>query len=431
MTYNIIKNNLKYVTSIVFLFVFVFVISKPMEFFPDSEGYINMSIIRSATYPIFLYVINNIFGSYFNIATCFFQISFGLLAVYFFVNKLKKHLKINPLWYLVLTLILLIPYVYNHTIANRLLSEAISYPLYLIIITHYISLFISKETKHLIMALPLLFLLILTRSQFLYLIPIGILILVWICYKDSSFKQNIWLLLLLMCFPFIISIADKTYHKIKHDHFVSTPWKGIHLITPAFYVADRVDVSLFENKEEQLFFKATYIQLSNKKLNINHLEEKYKAHTISPFINHYSEIANHTVLTEGEKLTNSNLTTNETYIKIDSLTKSMAFPLILDNLKQWGTIYIKNIAHGFGNLKFLLLYFILLVYSLFSFLKKASNENKLFVLILVLIFSNIAFIAIGIHTIKRYTFYNDWVLFLMIFVLLDSFSSIKKRGIQN
>ena len=430
MTYNITNNNLKHITSIVFLFVFVFVIIKPMEFFPDSEGYINMSIIRSATYPLFLYIIKSIFGSYFNIATCFFQITLGLFAVYFFVSQLKKNIQINAFWYLCLSIILLIPYIYNHNIANSFLSEAVSYPLYLIVVAHYISLFISKETKHLIIALPLLFLLIGTRSQFIFMIPIGVLILAWISYKNASFKKNAWLLLLLMCFPFITSIADKTYHKIKHNHFVNTPWTGIVLISPALYVANEDDLSIFKSKEESQFFEMAYKQLSEKKLNIHHLSTQSKGNKISTFISQYSEIANNTVLKVGKNLTDPNLDANETFIKIDTLTRKMAFPLILKNNKQWLKLYIKNIVHGFGNSKIMLLYFILLIYSLISLQKKASNENKLFVLILALTFFNISLIAIGIHTIKRFTFYNDWGLFLIIFVLLNTFSLIKKEKLN-
>ncbi|MCK5401786.1 MAG: hypothetical protein KAJ28_09130 [Flavobacteriaceae bacterium] len=427
MTYNLSENYLKNITFIIFLLVFVFVINKPIELFPDSEGYLNMYIFRSATYPLFLSLIKTIFGSLFNIATIFIQILIGIYSIYFFVNTLKKNININPIWCLGLTIILLIPYIYNHNVANRFLSEALSYPLYLIVVTHYISLLITEKTKYILYAFPILFLLLMTRSQFIFMIPVGILILIWVSFKNKVFKQNIWLFLVLFCFPFLVSTADKTYHKIKHGHFVNTPWTGIHLITPAFYVANKEDASIFNTSEERLFFETTYKQLSEKKLNINHLNLKRNTDEITPFITYYSEIANHTVLTVGENLSDTKLTKNKKYITVDELTKNMTIPLILNNFKRWFNIYIKNIIHAFGNSKYVLLYLILFAYSLFGLKKNDSSKNKLIALIILLTFSNIALVAIGMHTIKRFTFYNDWVLFLIIFVLLDTINSFNKK----
>ena len=119
------------------------------------------------------------------------------------------------------------------------------------------------------------------------MVPIGVLILAWISFKNKKVRKNALFFLVLICFPVIISMADKTYHKIKHGYFVNTPWTGIHLITPAFYVSDIEDESIFESKAERLFFKTTYDQLTKKNLNINHLNLRSYEDNISHYLKYF------------------------------------------------------------------------------------------------------------------------------------------------
>ncbi|MGY0393094.1 hypothetical protein ACW5R3_11130 [Bizionia sp. KMM 8389] len=423
MRFNFREKHFQTLTYLFFGFSFIFIMLKPLQFANDSEGYLNISIIRSAPYPIFLAAIKFIFGSYFNIATVFFQACLGLFSCHYLLKTLKTYVKLQAVWYFLIGLILLIPYLYHHAVANKVLSEALAYPLYLLITAEFIKILKTKTIKNYGVLFPLLLLLLLTRKQFLFLVPIGLIVTTYLSFTTKRHKQLLPVALFFIVLPLIVSVIDRTYHKFQHQHFVETPWSGIHFITPAFYVADSSDVSLFETAESQSLFKETYSQLAQKQLNIHHLKPTDKKDMVLPYISKYAEIANHTVLPVGLEVTGPHLTEDIGYITVDKITRSMTLPLISNNFKPWLQLYIKNVINGFGNAKYMLIYLILLIYALISTYKNPTFKNELISFLLLLTCANICLVAIGMHTLKRFTFYNDWTLFLVIFILLSNFNT--------
>ena len=103
----------------------------------------------------------------------------------------------------------------------------------------------------------------------------------------------------------------------------------------------------------------------------------------------------------------------------------MTPPLILNNWKLWIKLYIKNFLNAFNNTKYALLIFIILFFSLIKLKKKPSKEIKFIFLGSLFLISNVLIIAIGMHTVKRFTFYNDWLIFLIIFILLNTLTKYK------
>ncbi len=396
-----------------------------MEFFNDSDGYLNMDIYRSAGYPIFLWLIKKIFGSQMDLATVILQMSIGIGCMYIFVTRLRHILKIPKLWYLLLAIIIATPYFYTLNLANNYLSEALTYPLYLLTVLFFLECFITKNVKKLWISIPVLIVLITTRNQFLFMVPIALLILVWLSIKEKSVKKYVWAGIAFLVLPIFTTLTDKTYHQVKHGYFVNTPWTGIHLLTPAFFVADEGDYQLYDSEEEQQFFKWIYAKLYHNHLNVNNLNEDGKYDASGFYSNHFTDIANATLYESGKELVGTNLNEDQKFIALDELTKKMAFPLVLDNFGLWFKLYVKNIINAFGNAKYASIYVILLLVSFISLLKRESDEYKLITLLTLMTLSNVALVAIGMHTIKRFTFYNDWVLFLIIFILLNTF--IKHR----
>lgn len=429
INYYMTEKHFKYILLSILVIVFVVAINNPVEVFPDSEGYLNMEIYRSAGYPVFLWILKSISGSYLDLATIFVQLLIGMFAIYSFVSRLKKLLVLHPFWYLLLTLIIAIPYVHNHQVGNSYLSEALTYPLYLLVTIGFLESVVTQSIRKIWLSLPILLVLIITRSQFLFMVPIAILIIIWISLEQKTFKKNTWLFLVLLAFPILTSILDKGYHQLKHGHFVNTPWTGIHLLTPAFYVADENDYSLYDNPEQIQFFKYIYVELNRKNLNIHNLDQEGQVDETAFYIEHFSEIANHTIFDSGKVLVGTNLSTDEQYISVDKLTKKMSFPLILDNIEPWSKIYIKNSIHAFGNSRYALLYLIIFIFGIVGVLKTERVEYRLITLLSLFTFGNVALVAIGMHTIKRFTFYNDWVLFFILFILMDGYLKHRKSSV--
>ena len=415
--------------TFIFLVVFLMVIKNPVIYYPDSQGYLDMSIIRSAGYPLFIAMIGFCFGNFFETALLIIQYSIGALAMIIVIKKLKTLLTLHRLWYIILTVILLMPYFFHNSIANRLLSEALAYPLYIIIVGFYVEALMTSKVKPLWFVLPLIFLLLLTRSQFLFIIPIGVIIVLKISVETKRTRFNLPLILAFFAMILMNSLADKTYHYAVHNSFVSTPWTGIHLITPAFFVADADDAAIFENSNENRYFKNVHDALTDKNLNINHLDTLgSKASSIDIYVHHFSEIANATIFEEGMALSDASLSRNDNIIAVDRLTKKMVFPLIRNNIKSYLKLNFRNFIHGFRDDKILIIFLLIFIVCTYKMIKpKTNSAYKLLFLVTGLALGNMALVSIGMHTISRFTFYNFWVLPFIFIILIDHFIKTVKN----
>ena len=417
--YSFFESKFKACISIIFFFVAILVFINPINLQPDSLGYIEMWFNRTPAYPLFVNGIEAIFGGYYKTALKSIQLLVGLTSVWYFITLLRKNISLYAFWYIVLTVILLIPYFYNHKIANTILTEAIAYPLYLLTTVHFLLFFLKERTKHLSYGLIFLFILLLTRKQFLYFIPIGIVLLLWISYQSKTIKKHILHLILLLALPFLVSLTDSTYHKIVHGHFTNTPWTGIHLLAPAMYVADKNDAAIYTSEEEKTYFNAIYAEVEENNYNeaaaISEGED-----VISHYIANFANIANGTIYPIGKERYEKKLSEDNALIRIDETTSAMAIPLIKDNFKKWFQLYIKNFSYGFENSKYVLLYVILFLFGISNIKVSTTNRYKVIAFITCITISNMAIVAVGMHALKRFIFYNDWVLFLVVFMLLDA-----------
>ncbi len=413
-----IENYFNYILFGIFSLTFFLVLLKPIELLKDSSGYLEMSLIRSPLYPIFINAIQNIFGDYFLTAAVCIQFLLLAIAVFFLISNFRKIFSLPSFWYLFLALLLLSPALYEVNVSSRILSEAIAYPLYLIVFCLFIQSFSETKIRPLLVSLPYLLLLLLTRGQFIYLAVVGFLLTLYILWKQKDAIRQSWILVTFILLPLIANFTDKTYHYVVHQHFVTTPWTGIHLITPALFVANESDVSVFSSKEEKSFFTDIYRQLEEKGLTLSSLKENNTESTIF-YIQNFTKIANGTVFNEGRYFFGSPIDDAETFIKLDSLTKKMTLPLTLKNFVKWSKLYYQNFAFGLNGSRYVMLYFFLLIIALFSVFKIPSSEIKFILLGSLLTLFNIGIVAIGMHTIKRFTFYNDWILFFILFILID------------
>lgn len=414
----ILQKYFNYILLGIFSITFLLALRKPVELLNDSEGYLEMSLIRSPAYPIFIKSIQKIFGNYFLTATACIQFVLLAIAIFFLVNTFRKIYKLNPFWYFLLALLLISPALYQVNVTSRILSEGLAYPLYLVVFSLFIKGFCETKTKPLLVSLPFLLILLLTRGQFIYMAAVGFLLVLYILWKQKGIIRKSWILGLFIVLPILANLTDKTYHYVVHQHFVATPWTGIHLITPAFFVANESDVSIFSTEEEKTFFSKIYSDLEEKELTLSSIKEK-NGHPTFFYIQNFSKIANGTVFDEGRYLIGSPVEDAETFVKLDKLTTKMAPPLVLKNFKKWLRLYYENFVFGLNGARYAMLYLLFLVITFFVVFKNPSREAKFILMGSLITLSHIAIIAIGMHTIKRFTFYNDWILFFIFFILLN------------
>lgn len=426
------SNDTLYKLAIGLIAVLVILItgSKLLMLSPDSEGYLIGAIYRSPVYPLFLQLLELSFGDYRGEAIIGLQTLFGLTSSYYLIHTLKKYASIHW-WSLILLFgILLVPYVSELAIGNRVLSEGVSYPLYLTSLTVLFQVFVRDKPVHSLLIIITLFVLVLTRTQFIFLVPVAVLIYGRLFYRNRTLKKSLLVGCLIFILPLLTTLADKSYHAIKHNHFVSTPWTGIHLLTPAIFTANESDIDLYKDPIERAYFKEMFTALKKVGLNVNHKIDPHEL-DIDIYVKHYSDIANGTLFYKGLPLINGNSydedakISNQEFIAIDHLTKVMTPALIWDNKVDWFKLYIMNFIHGFDSLSYLIVYLVIFIAGGIAFSKKATPVTKAILLFTGSTLANMAVISIGMHTIQRFTFYNDWVIFLIIFLLIHYLSTQK------
>ncbi|MBQ4822192.1 hypothetical protein [Aquimarina sp. MMG016] len=387
----------------------------------DSSAFLSKEINRSSGYIIFLSFFKKLFSSYFEYPLLIVQLIFNLYGIRMLHNCLNDVFKFQKLFSVLSVLILLAPVLYLHLTANKIMSEALCYPLYLIFIANSIYAFIEHKEKNLFHSAITLLLLVFVRGQFLSLVPIALLLSGYLFFITRK-RKHILLGIIFLSIPFVSNIMDKSFHYLEYGYYVSTPFIGPSIITSVFYVSDKEDVSLFSDKDEKIYFKQVQERLEDQNWTNNYANTLEYTSSFSIFHENYSHICNHTIHEYGMKFyEQKGLPLNERYIATDNLTQKMYLPLLLDNFKAWFKLYIQNIKSSLGSAKYLLLHFIILGIGIYFMVNNGSKLGKMLVFVFLCTFSNIAFLAIATSSGNRYTFYNDWVVFIAFFLFVDQY----------
>lgn len=406
-------------SNLIYLFVCIFVFVKGALYFPDSYGFLEMNFHQSFVYNLFLKILTIIFRDSFEIPLIIIQIGLIIIATRHLIKTFKTSFELNCFWLLLFQVIILAPVLYLHFIANAILTEGLAYSFFLLFASHSINGFISENKTHYFYALLMLLFLIMVRGQFIAMTVVVLVLLIFEAIQSSFKRENIILILAVISLPFISELIEKSYNKLAYNHFVSTPFDNISIISAAFFVSDSDDFNIYTNEEEQNFFKYVYrsldsLDLTKEKISISD-QQMYQV-----FHKKYVYICNHSIHEKGKSyFEKKGFIGNEQLLAVNNITGNMLIPLIKDNFKAWLRLYIDNIKNGFGSFKYLLLYLLLLVSSGVLLFKSKHPILKLIFITTLMVFANKMIIPIAVHSIKRYMFYTDWVIFVIIILLLN------------
>lgn len=403
----------------IYIIVGVLVLNRGAIYFPDSYTFLDMAFNHSPFYCSFLKVITSIFGNYFEIPLVITQYLIIAFGINFFVKTLKHVFNIHAFGVILIQLICLAPCIYLHNLGSAILSEALTYPIFLLIFAFSLKLFVEENLRYLYKICVLLFILILTRGQFLALIPVLILIVGYVIYKTKSLKKHYYFIILLAFIPIITSISERVYNKVVFGHFVNNAMNYVHIIASPFYIANESDISLFTDKEERVYFSMIYKSLKEAKLNRNQNLSLDKDDYLF-FQHNFPEICNRRIYDLGlNSYEAKGLNFIEQNIALNTLCSKMVFPLIKQNFNVWIKLFVKNLKNSFGSSKQMLFFLVLLLYGLINLIKSNKNVYKFLVLTILFMFANNILIALVIHSIKRYIFYFDWAVFATFIILLN------------
>lgn len=418
------KNN--FIKAIIYALVGIIVLLKGVVYYPDSYAFLDMAMNHSPVYSIFLNILTGIFGSSFELPLIIIQYGVIIYATNFCINSIGKVFQINTFSFLFVLLILLAPCVYLHFLCNSILTEAFSYALFLIVFSFTFKMLVEEKLSYIYKTCLALFFLILTRGQFISFIPVLALVTLYILYRRKSFIKNIKFLIILIALPFLTSFAEKLYNKVVFGYYVNNAMNYVHLITSPFYTSNQSDVNLFDDKNEKAYFELIYNSLKEERLTLNqNLSSKIDEYAF--YHKNFSKICNKRIYKLGlEFYEKKGLNYYEQNIALNTLCAKMVFPLLKKNYKSWFNVFFKNLKNAFGSLKQMLLFLFLFVYSLIFLIKSNKSMYKFIVLATLLMFANNTLVALVIHSIKRYIFYFDWVIFAIVILLLNEFLNKSK-----
>ncbi|GGG54799.1 hypothetical protein GCM10010976_27130 [Bizionia arctica] len=394
---------------------------------PDTASYLIAEMYRSPGYVIFVKLFQFIFQGYFDLFTVGAQLIIGLFAVHVTLTKISKTLKLHPISEFIFLALLIFPFFGPLYVANNICSEGLSYPFYLLVIALSTDLFTNYNLKSFRYLLITCILLALTRGQFIVL-PIIIAVIYIIKNKALALKKfHLKNILLLLLIPLVITLMDKTYHKLKDGVFVTTPFSNLCMSGAAFYVSNASDVLLIENEDDKNIFNDCYGFIEENGWLLSSKERDSYTDYYNHFHKNLGNICNYTVHRIGTKyFYDHGYSFVDSRVGIENTCSNIVPILIKNNFGKWIKLYYSNLVYGFKSQ--ILLFFIVLIF-LFSGIKMLFSKNE-FVLYLFLfsslILSNAMIVAYASHSIMRYLFYNYSLYFLIFIILLKLLKHGKK-----
>lgn len=413
------KIKLNTVYNIVYLITGVVVVLKSPIYFPDSYTFLEMALNHSPGYCSFVKIFTSIFGNYFEFPLVVSQYIIIVYGIHYFTETLKKVFNLSQIGIIIIQLLCLAPCLYVHNLGSTILTEALTYPFFLVVFSLTLKMLIETNLKYLYKICGILWLLILIRGQFIALIPVLILIVGYIILKTKSFSQNYIYILLIIVVPLVTNLSEKVYNKVVFGHYINNTMNYVHLVTSQFYIANEEDIKLFDNEDEIAYFDLIYSSLKEAKLTRNQNAE-LKIGDYKFYENNFPKICNRRIYELGlNYFENKGLNYIDRSLALNNLCSKMVFPLFKQNFKVWLKLFVKNVINSFGSSKQLLFFILLLLYGVFNLVKYNNNISKFIVLATLFMFANNTFIALVVHSIKRYVFYFDWVIFVTFIILIN------------
>lgn len=410
----------------------IYIFSQGPTFGGDSYGYLRMDLIRPIGYPLFLYLMR-IFGDYQEVAVMIFQILLNIGAAAYFLKRINSLFKLAPLYNLLLLPLLLYTIIYFAR-PDALLSEAITFPLFLIVSIYVIESILTLNTRPLYKAVLLNTLIFLIREQFLFLFPLIGLLYIYIqffyqSHQERFKKSAIFIGTIALCL-IGASTLNKTYHYVVHDTF-SNPHMNVSFFPTAIYAADLNDSDMFDDPEIRSAYREIYQSIDASGLTMNHFQKNIFNETSpserrrSDLIQHYHEsfegiqnIVRDYYGTDDRPLAEI----NQNVLEMDDEIKTMTTELIKSHLGMFLYLNISDIlVYAFNNDRgYAILFFLLTLISFWGLVKRNQYGIILFFFMIGHVLNLLAS-SLSIKIIPRYTFYMTFMISIVLMISLIKF----------
>jgi len=404
-----------------YLLITIYVIWVGVVVEPDTASYVGFSFITPPGYGVFLFVFRKLFGEddYFSVIV-FIQLIIGFASCVYLVNTLKKAFDVDRLLLIGLDVMLLAPvFIPEFLTVNRIVTQGLAYPCFLVVIAFLVQYLFLGNKKAVWLLLIAVFIGMLIRTQFFFLIPVLILIFLYQSFVAKNLKRFVFPIVLIFLIPFMVSFLQKSFNYVVHGKYINISSTGLQVMIMPFFVADADDYKIYNDAKTQEYFKHMYAMAYDRKL----LDDFYvpvNDNVFHHFDYNFVNISYGVFSIEGRKfLMPSNPNTPEALIANDAFLMNMWLPLLFDNFWKCVDLFYKNIEHAFGGFYMIWLCLLLLLGSWYYW-QKHKEALALFALVCMLVtFSNILLICLVQHSIGRYLIYHQWMLPVMLILVLN------------
>ncbi|MFA6584748.1 MAG: hypothetical protein WCS77_10660 [Elusimicrobiaceae bacterium] len=222
---------------------------------PDSQGYIYGSFLRAPGYPLLLSFFKLFAPDNFLRLAVIFQAGFVISSVLWAACVIKKHFSLSKPFFLLVYLVLLWPLLpfKGGSLANQIMTEAVTYGLFLIASGFFIKGLFEKSTKALLFFIILSSFTVLLKPQFMFMPLCAAVVTGALFLADHDKRKALTLFAALFLSLFAVKIADKSWHYFRHGSFSSGPGFGLHMAMNAFFLSDDDTAAQYSSPDNALF----------------------------------------------------------------------------------------------------------------------------------------------------------------------------------
>ncbi|WP_299247013.1 hypothetical protein [uncultured Aquimarina sp.] len=387
-------------------------------------SYVGLSLITPPGYGTFLFVFRKLFGEdhYYPIIV-FVQLVLGFASCWYLVKIIRKVFEVDKRLLILIDVMLLAPiFIPEYLTVNRIVTQGLAYPCFLVITAFLLQYLFLKNKRTIVWLLLSVFIGMLIRTQFFFIVPVLLLIFGYQWYVNKKSKQFATPIVLILLILMMVSAVQKTFNYVVHDTYVNVSGTGLLLTTAPFFVADEEDYKIYDDTEIQEYYKQMYKIAVDRKL-LDDFYVPFNDNVFHHFDYNFVNISYGVLSEEGRKfLMPSNPNTHLALIANDKFLMNMWLPLLLDNFWKCLDLFYKNVEHAFGGFYMIWLSLLLLIGSLCFWIKYKEKLALVAFIWMLFTFSNIILVCIALHSIGRYMIYHQWILPVLLILLLDKIS---------
>ena len=434
-------------TFIIFtaFFGFLLITGEPL-YLGDTFQHENQFVTREPIYALLIQFLRWVSPDYHYHLLIVVQNLLAIVANTVFVCALRRELKLK--WYMILLFIpiLLAPHIMTPiasasgmVITNSLLSEGISYSLYLFYMMYILKAIWRREIlgRDSILAFFWAILVSLVRGQFMILILVWFLAMGLIALLQKRWKQ-IMILAAMLAVAFVgRGLIVKTYNFCEQGLFVDTASGKAMSVANVLYVADREDGEAIEDEGLRAVYYKIFDRAYADGMNYQFSPDGFLARAAHHEECHDTLNFDYFAVVAKDYITETTGVTVEDYqrmmVEVDKVAATLMSELLPEVLPRYVYNYIAMIMMGFVrsvafvhpvfNWYSLVIYFVAVVLTIFVWVKKPSSKAApLMSLVLLMITGNVTGTSLMIQCISRYMLYNLPLFYMAgLLLLLDCF----------